>query len=517
MDKRREIKIGSFLSYLQIGISVIIGVVLTPISLRALGKAEYGLYNSVISVVSMFTLLSLGFNSGYIRFFSNYKKNNDQKSINTLNGMFLLIFSVIGTVSLVLGIVLSLNAKIVFSDGLTEDELKLSKILLLILTVSMSISFPMSVFQNIIVANEKFLFLKVVAIFKTVFSPALSVVLLLLGFRSVALVITTSAVNLTADLLYLFYVKFRLKCGFCFREFDSKILKHLFVYTSFVAIHLVVDQVNMNLDKFLIARFKGTEEAAIYTVGFSLYSHFLTIGLAIVPMFTPLVHQIVQRNNENKHKELSNVFIKVGRIQFVVVMLVASGLVIFGKQFISIWAGEGFENSYYVAILLVLSGSIDLIQNLGIEIQRALELHKFRAIAYIIGALFNLILTIFLCQKYGAVGSAVGTAISLVAVQGICINFYYSKKCHLNIARFWINILRMLVGIIPPILLGVFIVNYVDTYRVVNLILSILVYSMAFCVSMWFLSLNKQEKESILSTVKRCFFCVFHKKRFNNR
>ena len=49
--------------------------------LRLLGKSEYGLYNLVSSIVSYLGLLSFGFGSAYMRYFSIYKVNNDREKL----------------------------------------------------------------------------------------------------------------------------------------------------------------------------------------------------------------------------------------------------------------------------------------------------------------------------------------------------------------------------------------------------------------------------------------------------
>ena len=69
-----ELKTGAFLSYIQMGLSILIGLFYTPVMIKLLGQNEYGLYNTVASTVAMLSALSLGFNSGYIKFFSGYKK-----------------------------------------------------------------------------------------------------------------------------------------------------------------------------------------------------------------------------------------------------------------------------------------------------------------------------------------------------------------------------------------------------------------------------------------------------------
>jgi len=99
--KVNQLKAGVILSYSSMILGYIIAIVYTPIMLRLLGQSEYGLYNLVSSVVSYLGLLSFGFGSAYVRFYSRYKVEDSQREIAKLNGMFLIIFSVIGVIDVV--------------------------------------------------------------------------------------------------------------------------------------------------------------------------------------------------------------------------------------------------------------------------------------------------------------------------------------------------------------------------------------------------------------------------------
>ena len=155
--RKNQIKIGSLLSYLQISVNVLIQLVYTPIMIRLLGKNEYGLYQTVASTISMLSILSLGFNSGYIRYYAIYTKENRKDLISKLNGLFLIIFTIIGFGGLLCGLYLSFNLSLIFDQGLTSSEYSTAQILMLLLTFSLAVSFPMSVFQNIISAHEQFI------------------------------------------------------------------------------------------------------------------------------------------------------------------------------------------------------------------------------------------------------------------------------------------------------------------------------------------------------------------------
>ena len=67
--KNNQIKIGALLSYVQIFISIAVGLVYTPVLIKYLGQNEYGLYNTVASVITLIELLKLGINHSYIRYY----------------------------------------------------------------------------------------------------------------------------------------------------------------------------------------------------------------------------------------------------------------------------------------------------------------------------------------------------------------------------------------------------------------------------------------------------------------
>lgn len=505
--KVNQLKWGSALSYAQMALSIVIGLVYTPLMIRLLGQSEYGLYQTVSSTISLLAVLHLGFNSSYIRYFAKYKKNNDKEAIEKLNGLFLIIFTIIGLIALACGMYLSFHLELVFDKGLTSAEYALAKTLMLLLTVNLSVSFPMSVFSSIISANEKYVFLKLLGMLKTVVSPLVTLPLLLMGYRSVAMVTVTLVLAFITDALYLYYVLFVLKNRFVFHGFEKGIFGSLFAYTAFIAINMIVDQINWNIDKLLLGRFKGTAAVAVYSVGYSLYTYYMMFSTSVSSVFTPRVHKIVNETaNDDKlqRKMLTDLFTRVGRIQFLILGLIASGVVFFGRQFIlGYWAGEGYGDSYYVALLLIIPASIALIQNIGIEVQRAQNKHQFRSIAYLVMALVNLGLSIVLCQRYGAVGSAVGTAISLILCNGVVMNIYYHKKCNIDILAFWKSLLRLSVGMIIPIVCGIVMVRFFDFDSIFALLAAIAVYSAVYGLSMWFIGMNKYEKELAKSPLRK--------------
>ena len=490
-------KYGALLSYVQMGLGIVIALLYTPYMIRMLGKNEYGLYSTVASTIQMLSFLNLGLNAGYIRYFARYNTENNNEAIDSLNGLYLLIFLIIGFIALVCGLVLSFNLDFIFSKGLTQEEYEIAKVLALLVTFNLSFSFPASVFSTIISAHEKFVVLKLLAMIRSVATPAIMIPVLYYGYKSIAMVTVTLILSLVVDIAYYVYCRKNLKIKFCFNNFEKGILRSLFAYTFFIALNGIFDQITWSIDKCILARYRGTVAVAIYSVAYSLYMFYQSMSCSISGVFTPRIHAIVNEkviNIENRNKNLTELFVRIGRIQFFVVALITSGFYFFGKQFLLFWVGNGYDDSYYITFMFMASASIALIQNTGIEIQRALNKHQFRSLLLLTTSIMNLIISIYLCQLYGAIGCAIGTVIVLLFGPGLVMNIFYHKKCGLNIILFWKNILRVSLGVLPPVALMLLANNYIQFNTLPNFIGGIVFYTIFYCVSIWFCSLNSYEK-----------------------
>ena len=108
-------RLGIVLQYGQMALNILINLIYTPVMLRLLGDAEYGIYNLAGSVISYLSLLSLGFGASYIRYYTKYKSQRDENGVKSLNALYLLVFSFIGIISLIAGLLISGNVSVFFN------------------------------------------------------------------------------------------------------------------------------------------------------------------------------------------------------------------------------------------------------------------------------------------------------------------------------------------------------------------------------------------------------------------
>lgn len=492
MDKSRELKLGAILSYVVIGLNMIIGIFYTPYLTRMLGQSEYGLYSLVASVISYLTILDLGFGNAIIVYTSKYLAKNDKENENKLHGMFFVIYVIIGIIAGIIGAILVCNVERLFGNSMSADEIAKAKVLMKILTFNLIITFPLSIFGSIITAYEKFIFNKLVNIVRILIMPLIMIPLLLMGYKSVALVILTTILNVVCLLINMIYCVKKLGVKLEFKGFDFKLLKEIFAYSFFIFLNSIIDKVNWSLDNFILGTISGTVTVAIYAIAQQFNNMYLSFSTAISGVLLPKVAKMEANNCSDE--EFTNIFIKTGRIQYVVMALIITGFVIFGKYFITLLYGESYETAYYMACILMIPVTIPLIQNVGLNIIQAKNKYKFRTVVFFFIAIANVMVSIPLAKLYGGIGAAMGTGLSLIIGQVIIMNVYYQKKIHINIIKFWKEILKMSIPVVICFALELFSYKIIGNRGIIVFILEIVVYTAIYSLLMWNFGMNLDEK-----------------------
>lgn len=502
--KVNQVKYGAFMSYISYALGVVLNLIATPLMIDKLGDqgGEYGVYQMMLPVVSCLTVLTFGLGSAYTRFYSIAKANDDTDGMARLNGMFLTIYTVIGIVATIIGFGISLFIEDIF-PSLSAEYVPLAKTLLRIMTVNMAVSFPIYVFTSYIIVNENYVFQKTVAAVKTVLNPIVTIVLLLLGLRSVAIAVLALVLTLVIGVVDAIYCLKRLRMPVAFRRFETKLLKEMLRFTSFVFLSNVVDEINWNSDRIVLGMFRGEEDVAVYSVGAQLNIYFMSLATMLTNVFVPRVHRLVASGRPDK--EISDLFIKVGRIQFMLMSFIIIGFIAIGEGFMRFYASEDYvsQGAFIIALMLMIPTIVPSIQNLGIEIQQAKNKHRFRAVVYAIVAVANVALSIPLCVWFGGIGAALGTTFTVVIGKGVLMNWYYKRHVGLDIGRFWKSIGRISAAMAIPLAAAIAMAVCVEITTVYGLLLGGAGIAVLEAIFMWCFGMTKDDRELIAGPILR--------------
>jgi O-antigen/teichoic acid export membrane protein len=176
------------------------------------------------------------------------------------------------------------------------------------------------------------------------------------------------------------------------------------------------------------------------------------------------------------------------------------------------WAGPEYSDAYFIVLILAIPTTVPLIQNIGIEIQRAKNMHRFRSVVYLAIALANIFISIPLTRYYSGIGAAIGTSFALIVGNIIFMNIYYQKRIKLDMLFFWKEITSASKGILIPIITGIIILKFFTITTILQLLLGIACYSIIYVISVWFFSCNSYEKELFIKPIS-AILKIFRRQR----
>lgn len=503
MKEVNEVKAGAVLSYASIFVNIVIGLIYTPIMLRLLGQSEFGLYSLIGSMVGYLSILDLGLGNAIVRYTARNRVVGDSEAEANLNGMFVALYCVIGLLTVIIGTVLYLNLDNMFGATLSVLELQKAKIMTLLLIFNFAVSFPLGVFGSIIQAYEKFVFFKLLAIARSLLNPLMILPLLVWGYGAVAMVVVQTILNLSFLLVNMVYCLKKLNVKIHFGKYDWSLLMEIAGYSFFIFLNIIVDKIYWSTGQFILGIVSGTVLVAIYAVAMNLNTMYIMFSTAVSGVLLPRITMMVA--NDASNEALSELMVRIGRVQYVVMAYILSGFILFGQAFINLWAGENYRDAYRIVLLVMIPITVPLIQNVGILILQAKNMQGFRSVVYLAIAVFNIAASIPLAKMWGGLGCALATGVSLLIGNVIIMNIYYHRKIHLNIPMFWKNIVRMSLPVVLALGCGYGINMFVSQTGFLGLGLKILLFSVVYIGLMWWWGLNSYEKDLFVLPIRKVF------------
>jgi len=505
---KSQLKSGVLISYATMLITNIIPMIYTPIMLRLLGQAEYGIYGISQSIGNYLYLLNMGLGGTIIRYLAKYRASGEHDKEEHVAGMFIQIYTILSIIIIITGLFIAGNIHL-YDNALTTTELDLLKKLIILNTINTAVFMPFNVMGSILVAHEEFIVNKGVAFFTTLLTPFLNLLFLYAGWGSIGFPIVTIITNIIGYSIYTPYALGKIGIKPRFGKPDWPLLKEIFQFTTLVFLTRIVDALYWSTDRLIIGWSLGSIATAVYNIGAVFNGHVSSFSNAISSVLVPKLTNMEVQNASSK--QFTDIFVRIGRLQYIIVSFVVSAFVSFGQQFINLWAGTGYEDAYWVAIFTMIPATIGLIQNTGTNILYAKNKHLFRAISYFLTAILNISLTILWVNQFGIIGAAFATGIACILEDGIIMNWYYHKKIGINIPLFWKNILKMSPVMLITGTLAWVILKQIGIVSWLHFFIYAIVYTIIYFTLAYLFMMNEYEKNILTGPLKK-FYNKFIKK-----
>lgn len=500
-------KTGAILSYLYMIIEVISTLWITPLIIHALGDAEYGVYKLVSSITSYLLLLDLGVGNSVIRYIAKYNEGNDLESSRKFLGLCLIFYSVISAILIGLGAIMITSFQNIFARGLSLAEVELSKKLLTLTVLNAAITIGTSVFSNIIIAYSRFAVAKGTAIVQILIRMMLTFTAMSIGGNSVSIVLINLMLTIAMRGYYVFYVLNVLKLKPKFKDMDFVFIKEVVTFSAFILLQMIATQINAHADQVLLGMLVPMSASliGIYGVGTQIVQYFQSIGQALGGILMPGVVKLVE--SKATPEQLQDEMIRIGRYSFSILGFIFVGFLVNGHNFLFLWVGQGYDQSFSVALLLMLAYLFILTESIGTQILWAKNKHQFQAVLKLLIVLVNVMVSIILIRWNPLLGATVGTFLSLMLGDVLVMNIVFRKDIGISLKRYYFGLMK---GILPSLFLSGLVGCLLLSLPLpvgISIVLNIGCMTLVYGLSMWLIGFNQHEK-GLLATLFRMIIKV---------
>ncbi len=495
-----EIRRGALLSYVTILTVNLSGLLLTPLIIRALGTAEYGLYLLIGSLAAYLGILDFGLNNAVTRYVAQCSSTNDRQQEARFLGAAVVVNGIAAITIICVGSVLFANIDQWFGSSLDLGERGQAKIMLLLLIANVVFTITASMFTAISAGHERFSYPKTVNLVRYLLRIALVLVVLGAHGGAVALIALDTSLSFVVLVANAFYALRSLGVRFRFSTLNLKLIREVLGFSAWIFLFAIIGQFQWQTGQVIIGRVSGPESVAVYGVGIMFGTYYGAFSTAITSLFmTRATHLTVSQASPER---LASEMTRIGRIALLILLLILGVFTIFGREFLILWAGPDFEGAWLVSITIMLAYTVPLIQSFANQLLEAMGLFKFKARVYLVALPIGIYVGYILLPSHGVLGMAMGIALGWGAAVFV-MNVYYHKVINLNMPRFFIGVSR---GIAPVFIACLSIgglLRLIPGSGWLLLFGQISIFSVSYAVLMYRFGMNIDERNEVDNILKR--------------
>lgn len=422
---------GAILSYVAIVFNIAISFFYTPWMIKQIGLSDYGLYNLALSFISYF-VLDFGLNQAVQRFIAKYRAENDELMVSKMIGITTRVYLIIDSVIFAILLILYFFLEGIFT-GLTPVEIERLKVLYAIAGICSVLSFMFRPMAGVMMAYEYFVEEKILELINRVGAVLLICIALLLGADVFALVLVNGIVSVLTSFFKFIVFKRKSKLKILWSYFDKNQLKAIFSFSLWTMGTGLAQRMRITIIPTILGILSNSHEIAIFALYMSLDAMFYSFTSAMNGLFMPKVARAVVSEDR---EAISELMIKVGRLQLYIITLLFTGFCVFGSQFIHLWVGDEFKDVYLLLIMGTLVQPILLTQTIAKDLIYIENKIKYSAMVLFITSIIGLLAIILLVPKHGALGAGIGSTIGDIFYL-VWINYFYGRGLKLNMKIFF--------------------------------------------------------------------------------
>ncbi len=493
---------GVFFSYLLIAVDILVTLLLLPYLWGSLGQDEYGLYKMLQSTASFMSVMDFGLGGTITRYIVKFKTEGDLRKQENFMAMGLVVYGLLAAVTMAVSVGIAAFIPTMYAASISPARMQEAQLIFLLLAGSHALMLFSHAYTGLFSAYERFSYTKVSSIVKTLLRITMIFAGMQIWKSATMVAIIDFSLSLAMLLVHIVYAKYSVKCKIKLYKWDGGLAKEAMFFTSAILIQTIVNQFNTNVSNVVLGIFSTTAVVATYSLVLQLYNMYSGFSTAISSVYLPSISATVFRGADDK--EITAKVIEPSRIQLIILMLVASGFILYGQDFLPLWIDEGLDEVYLLTCILMITSLLNLSQNTITSVLKAKNKLHGKSLILAVSTAINFGATCLLVPSLGAMGAVIGSSVSLVFGYGLALNIYYHKVIHINMFTYYKKTYQ---GIVPATLLcmaaGLGIRYLIPFGGWPGFLTEVACYCVIFAGLMYLLGMNQGEKEQIGKFLKK--------------
>lgn len=429
---------GSSFRVIQTVVSIIIGLLMMPFLISALGNDQYGLWIVIGSIVGTYYLLDLGFNQAVTRYVSQFIHQHDYAAANKIINTSVVVYSLLGIVVLVASVIAAFyGAESLMKNS---ENLNIAQVILIVSGLSLACEFPSKAFTGIIGAYMRYDFISIVRFSKSILDAILIYLFLSNGYGLITMSIIMFITGLMSTSIYVWFTTNLFKeLQFSLKFVEIPVLKEIFSFSKWVFFLDVNNMIRSKMDIWFISFYLSTGVLTVYYVAVRLIDYAIQLLTQATGITGPIFTEYYAKSESGKLITSFKFFFKINMLLASVVLI---GFYLVSESFIGIWMGDGFDiKSAYVCLLILSVGRLVTYMNNPVtSLLMTLKKHQICAYLSILEMAVSAVLCWTLIPKYGLVGAGIAISAPYI-IQAIILPLYAARKIQMAMYSIVIRIL----------------------------------------------------------------------------
>lgn len=440
-------------NWLRMTVSLLVGVVLTPIMVHTLGDTGYGLWVAIFALTGYFGLMDQGLRPSLVRYVSRHQAEDDIPALSRTLSSAAALYGTVGALTLLATLVVAAHFAAWFS--IAPEHVHTARQVVLVSGLSLAMGFPLGVFGATLSGLQRYDVANAIGIAVAILRVVAFIAVLRTGGGLLELAWCSLALNLIGHAASFIYVR-RLLPGvdLSMRHVERATLRRIGSYSGYAFVGAVATAVTFQTDALVITGFLGTAAVTPFALAASLVAQSRTLVQSATFVLSPTASEMDTRGERDR---LRGVMVSGSKYGVLLSWPVLLAFLVFGPNILTTWVAGRYAHAAVLLAILTVPTMLALPQSAASSVLFGIGRHRGVVVLSLVNAVVNLGLSLLWVGPYGLVGVAWGTAVPLFLVSGVGMMILGARALEMPLRLYaWEGLVRpgvISLSFLPPALL----------------------------------------------------------------